>query len=231
MTILSAIQNVSAAISITRPEAVFSSQERELFELQVLANSSASYIARDYEWQALKTLATLTGNGILTAFPFPDDYDRMLKKAELWSDRNARPLGHITDTDRWLELEVRQFGFVSGLWSIFGDQINIKPAPATGELVKFYYMTNKWARDEVATTKSAFTADTDVFRLSERLLELGMTWMWKSKKKQPYAQEKDDYEDAREKLIVADKGSRILRVVQVRSSRGAQIAYPVSIVP
>lgn len=231
MTILSAIQNVSASISITRPDAVFSSQEREHFELQVLANSSASHIAKDYEWQALKALATLTGDGILTAFSFPADYDRMLKKAELWSNRNAKPLGHITDTDRWLELEVRQFGFVSGLWSILGDQINIKPAPASGELVKFYYMTNKWARNEPGAAKAAFTADSDGFRLSERLLELCMIWMWKSRKKLPYAQEKDDYEDAKEKLIVADKGSRIIRVGQVRALRGAQIAYPVAIVP
>ena len=231
MGILSVIQNVSASISITKPEAVFSSQEREHFELQVLANACASYIAKDYEWQALKTLATLTGDGILTAFSFPDDYDRMLKKAELWSDRNAKPLGHVADTDRWLELEVRQFGFVSGLWSIFSDQVNIKPATASGELIKFYYMSNKWARDDAGTPKASFLLDTDVFRLSEPLLELCMIWMWKSKKKQPYAQEQDDYENAKEKLIAADKGSRILRIGQDRSSRGVQIAYPVSIVP
>jgi len=53
--------------------------------------------------------------------------------------------------------------------------------------------------------------------------------MWKSKKKQPYAQEQDDYENAKEKLIAADKGSRILRIGQDSSSRGIQIAYPVSI--
>jgi hypothetical protein len=231
MTILSAIQNVSASISIASPEAVFSSTEREHFELQVLANQCASYIAKDHEWQILKSLATLTGDGVLTAFSFPADYDRMLKKAELWSNQNARPLGHITDTDRWLELEIRQFGFVSGLWSIFGDQINIKPAPVSGELVKFYYMSNSWARPETGMDKVAFTLDADSFRLPEHLLELCIIWMWKAKKKLPYAQEKDDYEDAKEKLIVADKGSRLLRIGQVRNARGVQIAYPMSIVP
>lgn len=231
MTILSAIQNVSASISITKPDAVFSSQEREHFELQVLANSCASYIAKDYEWQSLKTLATLTGDGVVMAFSFPGDYDRMLKKAQLWSSRNARLLEHISDTDRWLELDLRQFGFASGAWTIFADRINIKPAPATGELVKFYYMSNKWARDEPGGAKAAFTADSDVFRLSEQLLELCMIWMWKSRKKLPYAQEKDDYEDAKEKLITADKGARIIRVGRTRNSRGAKIAYPVAVVP
>jgi hypothetical protein len=231
MTILSAIRNVSASISIASPEAVFSSTEREHFELQVLANSCAAYIAKDHEWQALKTLATLTGDGLAEAFSFPSDHDRMLKKTQLWSNRNARPLEHISDTDRWLELDVRQFGFVSGAWSIFGDQINIKPAPALGELIMFYYMSNKWARNEAAVAKAAFTLDTDTFRLPEPLLALCMIWMWKSRKKLPYAQEKDDYEDAREKLIVADKGSHFIRVGRTRASRGAQIAYPVSIVP
>jgi hypothetical protein len=231
MTILSAIQNVSTSISITRPDAVFSSQEREHFELQVLANSCASYIASDYEWQAMKALATLTGDGLVTAFSFPGDYDRMLKNAQLWSYRKAWPLVHITDTDRWLGLEVRQFGYGTSAWSIFGDQINIRPAPESGESVKFYYMSSKWARDEPGLAKAAFTADSDSFRLSERLLELCLIWMWKSTKKLPYAQEKDDYEDFKEKLIVADKGARILRVGRTQYRRGTKIAYPVAIVP
>src|SRR5690349_20081032 len=138
MTILTAFRNVAMFISLSRPDTVFSSTEREHLELQVLANKSAQYIAVDYEWQALKTLATLTGDGSPMAFAFPDDYDRMLKKADLWSNRIMSPLTHITETDRWLELDVRQFGFVMGAWSIFGDRINIKPAPAGGELVKFF---------------------------------------------------------------------------------------------
>lgn len=231
MTILTAIQRVCLKISLTQPSTVFSSQAREHLELQALANESASYIAKDFEWQALKALATLSGDGVLQAFPFPSDYDRMLKEAQLWSSRIISPLTHIVSTDRWLELDIRQFGFVSGVWTIFGDMVNIKPARATGEQVKFYYMSNLWAKDENGIAHAAFTQDSDRFRLSEDLLALCMIWKWKDAKKLPYAQEKDDYEDAKEKLITADKGSKILRVGRARMPRGTNIAYPTSIVP
>jgi hypothetical protein len=231
MTILSAIQNVSMFISLSRPDTVFSSTEREHLELQALANNSASHIAKDYEWQALKVLATLTGDGTTTEFVLPDDYDRMLKESALWSNRMQSSLTHVTSTDRWLELDIRQFGFVTGAWTMLADRINIKPPPANGEAIKFYYMSRKWAKDEAGIPKTAFLTDNDSFRLSERLLELCMIWQWKAAKKLPYAQEKDDYEDAKEKLILADKGARSLRLGRVRMPRDAQIAYPTAVVP
>lgn len=231
MTILSAIQNVSSCISITTPATVFSSTEREHFELQVLANESASHIAKDYEWQMLKVLATLAGDGTIQAFDLPGDYDRMLKESALWSNRVQAPLTHVTSTDRWLELDIRQFSFVTGAWTILGNRINIKPAPANGETIKFYYMSNKWAMDENGAPKGSFATDTDSFRLSEQLLALCMIWKWKSKKKLPFAQERDDYEDLKEKLIAADKGSRIFRVGRVRLPRDVEIAYPIPVTP
>jgi hypothetical protein len=231
MTILSVIQNASMFIALSRPDAIFSSQEREHLELQALANQSGSHIARDHEWQVLKRLATLNGDGARTEFDLPDDYDRMLKESALWSSRLANPLTHIVSTDRWLELDVRQFGFVTGAWSIFGGKINIKPAPASGEGIKFYYMTTNWAADNGGTPKTSFTADTDAFRLSEELLKLCIVWKWKAMKKLPYAQEQQDYEDAKEKLITADKGARILRAGRARMPRDVNVTYPTSVVP
>lgn len=233
MTILSTIQDASMFISLERPATVFSATaaERELLELQALANTCGGYIAKDYEWQALKLEAVFTGNGSATNFPFPDGYDRMLKKAELWSTRMTNPLTHIVETDRWLEIDVRQIGFVTGAWSIFGDAVNIKPALLTGEQVKYYYMSNKWAKDKDGIARTSFAQDTDTFRLSEELLKLCIIWKWKAMKKLPYAQEQQDYEDAKEKSITADKGARILRGGRARMPRDVNIAYPTSIVP
>jgi hypothetical protein len=232
MTVLSAIQKASTKIALTVPTVVYSSTDREHLELQELANECASYIAKDYEWQALKTLATITGDGTDETFALPTDYDRMLKKAQLWSSRYQTPLTHITDTDHWLELDIRQFETVIGVWTLIANEVNIKPAPALAETVNYYYMTNKWAQATGGgTLKTAFDTDTDVFRLSEDLLKLCMIWKWKAAKKLPYAQEQSDYEDAKEKMISNDKGSRILRVGRARMPRGTRLAYPVPIIP
>lgn len=231
MTVLTAIQNVSASIALDRPEAVFSSTEREHFELQVLANTAGLYIAKDYEWQALKAVATLAGDGARSTFDLPADYDRMLKEAELRSSRYITSLTHITDSDQWLDMEIRQFNQVAGMWTLYGGQMQIRPAPAAAEEVKFFYMTTLWAKDDQSTLTGGFTKDTDTFRLSEKLLELCMIWKWRAQKGLPYAQDQDNYEDAKEKLITADKGSRILAVGRQRRIRGVSTAYPVSIVP
>jgi len=231
MTILTAIQNACAIIPLNRPDAIFASQEREHFELQVLANMAADHIAKDYEWQKLKSVATINGDGTTEDFSFPADYDRMLKKAELRTSRHIAALTHITSSDRWLDMTIRQFNLVAGAWTIHGDQIHIKPAPANGEEVKYFYMSSKWALDNNGSAKAAFTADNDTFRLSEKLLELCVIWKWRANKGLAYAEDLGNYEDAKEKLITADKGSRILTIGRGRLPSDAQIAYPEAIVP
>lgn len=231
MTVLTAIQNVSASIALDRPEGVFSSTEREHFELRVLANTAALYIAKDYEWQALKVVGTLTGDGTATAFDLPADFDRMLKEAALRSSRYSTALTHITASDQWLEKEIRQFNQVAGMWTLYGGRIHIRPAPAAGEEVKFFYMSKLWAEDDQGTLTDGFTKDSDTFRLSEKLLELCMIWKWRAQKGLPYAQDQDNYEDAKEKSQVADKGSHIVAVGRTRRRRGVSTAYPVPIVP
>lgn len=231
MSVLTAIQNACAIIPLNRPDAVFASQEREHFELQVLANTAADHIAKDHEWQKLKQVATISGDGAAEDFNFPADFDRMLKKAELRSGRHIAALTHIISSDQWLDMSIRQFNLAAGAWTIHGDQIHIKPAPANGEEVKYFYMSAKWALDSNATAKQAFTADNDAFRLSEKLLELCMIWKWRANKGLAYAEDLANYEDAKEKLITADKGSRTITIGRARLPSDAHIAYPEVIVP
>lgn len=231
MSVLTAIQNACAIIPLDRPNGVFASQEREHFELQVLANTAADHIARDHEWQKLKAVATIAGDGAVENFDFPADYDRMLKKAELRTSRHVTALTHIVSSDQWLDMTIRQFNLAAGAWTIHGNQIHIRPAPANGEQVKYFYMSSKWALDTNGTPKTAFTADTDAFRLSESLLELCMIWKWRANKGLAYAEDLANYEDAKEKLVTADKGSRVLTIGRARMPSDAQTAYSGVIVP
>ena len=232
MTVLTAIQNACGeGIPLNRPDAVFSSQEREHFELQVLANTAGAHIARDCEWQKLKLIATITGDGASEDFGFPEDYDRMLKKAELRTSRHVMALTHVTSSDQWLDMSIRGFDPVAGAWTIHGDRIHIRPAPLAGEEVKYFYMTAKWALDREGSAKAAFAADDDTFRLSEKLLELCMIWKWRAAKGLPYAENLADYEEAREKLIAADRGPRAITIGRARPATDAGIAWPGGIVP
>lgn len=232
MTVLAAIQNLSSVIGIDKPVAVYGSTEREHFELQVLANKSAEEIAKAYEWQALKALKTMTGDGVTEDFALPEDYLAMLRKTKLWSSSLKTPLGHITSTDEWQELTVRAISTGIGVWTLYGNQIHIKPAPATGVTITYWYRSNKYALEaDGITPKAAFVVDGDIFRLSERLLELDMTWRWKAQKGTAYAEALQDYQTELDRLITEDKGSRILRVGRPRIPSDVRVAYPIPIVP
>lgn len=230
MTVLSAIQKAAPYIGQEElPSYVYSSTDPDIVELGLLANRVARDIAESYDWQVLKTLATITGNGTTTAFDFEDDYERMLKKGNLWSSRLDRPYSPITDSDRWLEYQVRDFQPTIGMWTIYGNQIHFMPAPTSGETLKYWYISNLIVSPETGDNKATFTLDSDVFLLNENLLTLGMKYQWRSDNGLQYAQEKDDYETLLDRLITADKGPRVLTMGRPRMPKDVTIAYPFAV--
>jgi hypothetical protein len=224
MSVLSAIQNAAAVIALNRPAVLFSSAEREHFELQVLANTCANLIARDHEWRVLKAVAEILGDGATRKFALPSDYDRMLKEGHLWSDRAAGPLTHVISSDKWLGQEVH--GISGQAWTLLGNEIVLRQAPVNGETISYHYMSTKWAADSEGLSKTSFASDDDSFRLSESLLERCMIWKWRAGKGLPYAQDRENYEEEKEKRIASDKGARLLRITSRSRRRGIDIACP-----
>jgi len=133
---------------LNMPTAVFSSSDREHQELSALSNEMAARIAKAHEWQALNALAIYTGDGATEAFALPADYDRMLKKAQVWSSSLSTPLTPIFDRDKWLGLEVQAFDLIINSWIIYGAQIHIKPALGDGVTGKHWYQSTHVALDD-----------------------------------------------------------------------------------
>jgi hypothetical protein len=229
MTVLSVIQETAKVIGVTVPDQVFSSTVREHVELASLAQEMAERIVNGHDWQALSKVATVTGDGTTESFDLPTDYDRMLVKSSVWSSSLETALSPITSLDRWLELDVQSFDFVVNAWTIYGGQIHIKPALATGVTAKFFYQSNLFASHASGLNTNEFTADTDGFGISERLLKLGLIWRWKEQKGQPYAEWMADYEELKERLVARDRGSRMMRIGRVRMPGDVTTAYPQAI--
>lgn len=229
MTLLSVAQNVAKVIALEVPDVVASSTDREVVELLALANEMAQRITAGHDWQKLCTVHTLTGDGSTTAFDLPANYDRMLVKAQVWSSSLETALSPISDLDRWLELDVQDFDFVVNAWAIYGGQMHIKPALATGVTAQFFYVTNECIQSSSATKKIEFTADDDEFRIDDRLLKLAMIWQWRANKGLPYAEDMVNYESHLSRLVVRDRGSKMIRLGAVRMPRDTRTAYPQAI--
>jgi len=226
MTALSVVQAVCPFIGLDVPGAVFSSTTREHVELKAVANDVADMIAKAHHWQLLSTLKTHTGDGSTEDFDLPDDYDWMPDSNQVWTSDNNQPLCKVPTQDEWLGQIVRDFDPVPGNWIIYGGQIHIRAALGSTITAKYFYQSNLYVDPVSGSNTSTFSLDTDTFRLSERLLKLGIIYRWKQMKSQPYAQELDDYEILKEKLIARDKGATILRQGSMRAPRGANFAFP-----
>lgn len=208
MTVLSVIQNVCLVVAIDRPDQVFASTDREMQEMARLANEIADRLMKVHDWQVLQTIKTYTGDDVAEAHALPDDYDRMVATASMWSSRWTWAFNHITDPDVWLEYQVVPYTFVNGNWIIFGGSVHVLPVMASTETLKFFYISNKIAQTTGGgETKAAFTVDTDTLRIPEKLLELGMIWQWRANKGLPYQEDMVNYEKHLNQSIKADAGS------------------------
>lgn len=229
MTVLAAVQGAAPWIGITVPTALFTGTDRTSVEMQAMVNEAALGIAEDFDWQRLKVLETITGDATTTAWPLPDDYARMLKQARLWpSAQPNTPLRHVVDTDEWLGIDTQNMSEIVSRWTIYGNDLHIKPAVASAATVKFFYISNLivLATGGTDPTKDAFDTDSDEFFLGDRILKLAIIWRWKAAKGRPYAEDFANYQNARDQLAGNDKGPRILRVGTPRVPSDVHIAYP-----
>lgn len=228
-TALQLCQDAALKIGQEPPTELFSSTDRTAQELRRALIEAANNIVRTHDWQVLKRLHTHTGDGTTTEFAFPSDYLRMPKDAQVWSTRWEHPLLAITPED-WLHLDVREYDTIMGAWTIYGGNFVYRPALAADESAKFFYVSANCVADSGGAPKPEFTADSDTFRLDDRVLELVLIWVWRAQKSLDYAEEQATAEIALARAIEADKGARIL-VQQSRRNNRAKIAYPWTITP
>jgi hypothetical protein len=222
MTVVSACQEAAIELSQPEPTTLFSTTDDFAKELRVQANKSAVAIAKVYDWQVITKRATITGDGSDTSFPLPSDYDRMVLKTNLASSASNIDLVKATDLDQWDYFQNHLSTTVPGYWMILGGEVQISPAPATGVVHSYYYVS----KNVVAGDKPLFTADNDTFLLPERLLTLSIIWRWRASKRMEYAEDMRNFEIALGEETATDKGSRLLVVGRQRTPYNVSNAYP-----
>lgn len=232
MSILTVAVAAAKKIGLDVPSALVGQTDRTSIELLDAIKDAAEFIANGRDWQVLRRIHTLTGDGTTTAWSLPSDYSRMLTKAQVWSSSLETPLSPIADSDKWLGLDVQDFDFVINAWTIYGGQMHIKPALASAVTAKFFYISELIYQDDDGSTNIAdIAADTDTFRIDEKLLEMALIWRWKASKGQAYAEAMANYEQRLARLVARDMGSRMLRMGTVRIPDGVTVAYPQTIDP
>lgn len=179
-------------------------------ELMDLANEVATDIMKSHEWQALKRVQTITGDGATVDYSMPADFDRFLIDTDM--------MGRDDRWGQWFEKcdDINEFTARTndewqaswpGIWTVYGGQIRFVPAPEDGRILSFPYISKNF----VSGNKSAFSADTDEFVLSERLLTLGIVWRWRENKKFDYTGDFEAFQKSFGEESAKDGGNAIYR--------------------
>jgi len=229
MSLLTVVQDVCAVVGVIAPTSVFSNigANRTMFEMVACANEMAESIAGDErDWTRLYKTQTYTGDGVASAFNLPADYRRMLKSGQVWRSTNTQqPMTFINDPDQWMQRRAQGYSDAWGEWMIQGGQMLIAPVMGVGTTATFIYLD----KNPIALTSGGFgdrfMADTDTFRLPERVLKLAMIWKWKSQKGGQYAEDMSTYYDALTRVEGSDKPAPIL-IDRSPISHYARVAIP-----
>jgi len=227
MTALSSCQDAIARLVARRPNSVFASDEEICVEIASLANEAAPDIAKAYDWQALVKYQQTTGDGVSLEYPFPVDYDRMVQATEIYDPNNwCWGYEHINNYGQWTLLEAQGFTITPGAWMIRGNKFHFYPAPASGAVATFPYVSNYWAASSTGTEKAAFDRDDDLFALDDRLLTLALIWRWKSMKGMNYDEDLKNSDIALSQAMARDKGARTIRKGGNRPGLNTHLAWP-----
>lgn len=228
MTILAAMQSAAIRLIGRRPSTFFGASAGNVFELEItdLINEIAKDIVKTHDWQALTKFATLQTDGAQTSFDLPDDYDRMLVKADIMENSGwFWGYEHVTDINVFNYRAERGIYYIPGAWIMYGNQIHFAPAPAVD--AQYPYITTCYARDsETQQSKCDFSKDTDEFLLPERLLTLGLIWRWRENKKLDWTGDQEAFTKALGEYAAREAGSKIFRHGRRRMFPGTYPAWP-----
>ena len=226
MAVLDAIRSAILMTTGTQVSSVFSSGDQISQEMADLANEVAADIASSHQWQGLQKIGTIAGDGVISEFDKPADYDRMLILSGIQGQSGPfRDYEHVQSIDDWIDR--LNGGFTTGRngWIMFGDRFQFNPAP--NGTISYPYISRYWARDAGGASKPAFSVDTDEFVLPERLLKLGLIWRWREMKGLEYAEDMASYEAALSQYQTRDAGpAHIIRRSMIGRELNASHAWP-----
>lgn len=199
-TLLELCQDVADDVTLSRPTSVALSTDDTARKLFASAKIAGKDLARSHVWDQLVKEHTFTTVANQTDYSLPSDYDRMVDDT-LWDRSNLEEIRGAISPSQWQYMKSSVLAQSATIWknfrvrSVSGTvQFSIFPTPTAAENLVFEYVSNEWCEDSGGTGQTTFQADTDVPRLDDHLLFLGMRWRFLDRLGFDYAQAKRDYD-------------------------------------
>lgn len=200
MALLDMIQDVTDELGLTQPNSIIGNNDSQVRQFLALANKEGKDLARRFDWEVLTRINTFTlstsaslQGAINSSIVTDGDFDKILPNT-FWNLTTSLPiLGGLNAR----QIQSYNASPITGpyyQYHIRGGKLYIDPTPSAADSASFAYRSSWWCEDSGGNGQAEWAADTDVGRLDEELMKLGLLWRWKAAKGLDYAEDFNTYE-------------------------------------
>jgi hypothetical protein len=180
--------------------------------LKSAAQDIGRFLEREYSWQALKKSYSFATSDGVTAYDIPEEMRRFANMT-IWSDTDEWSLRLVGDKGYRTLLSGIVAPSIRFYYSVFANQINLNPAPgATSYSIVFDYYTKYFCESSGGTGQDRWAADSDVSRLDDNLMALGVRYLYLQRNGLPFDEEKASFLTASKSLLADDRPREIIDV-------------------
>lgn len=214
LPLLEIVQTACAEIGIPNPTSVVSNQDQQIRQLLALANREGrEQVSVANGWPQLRALQTITLVNGQEAYSFPQDYNDYIP-ATIWNVDQRWPVQGPLTAQEW---ETIKAGYINILpyqrYRIMQGQIYFDPVPDSsmdGQTVITEYQSNGFCQSAAGVVQNQWQADTDVWRLPQDIIVLGLKWRFLAAKRLDYSEEKKAWADCVDRELARAYGGRTL---------------------
>jgi hypothetical protein len=222
VSLLTIVAAASLRVGISEPSTVISNTDENVVRMLALANEEGEELANVYRWQRLCTESTFTSvatesQGVITTLAASDF--NYLANDTVWNRTVMRQMHPVTDVE-WQLMKARVVSSMPFYFRIRGNTFRVIPTMTAGQTVAFEWYSKNWCSDVTgATTRSAWSVDTDIGILDEGLMKLGLVWRWKRTQGLDYAEDFNAYQLRVQNAASRDGAKQHLRLTTGGSGR------------
>jgi len=206
MTLLELVNEAAIDIGLPATTSVMASTDPQIKLLRRCATAEAKSLSSRHNWQALLTEQTFVTLAAAqqTTYAIPTDFDRMIPES-MFNRTINRSISGPVDSNMWQSIQSTLVTTVYPAFRFRENFIDITPTPSAGQTVAYEYITRNWGFNTIYL--SAWSADTDTYRLNDESMIQGIVWRFKKSKGLSWNDDYLVYERYVGDLIIRD-GSR-----------------------
>jgi hypothetical protein len=220
MSLLTIVNRAQALLNLPITTVVVSSSGQTQKQLLAIANTDGELLAEEFTWQQLtvQTSFTTTATEEQTNSTLPSDFGWMINET-MFNRTTTDPVVGPINAREWQQLLAQGVNISIPRYRVRGNKLLFSPAPPAGQTIYYEYSSKNWCESSGGTDQDAWAADSDVARLPEELLVLGLVWRWKEAKGLDYTEAFQTWQTACNRTSARQGAKRRLSMVGATSPR------------